>query len=510
MVITHLSGGLGNQMFQYAAARCLAYKINTELKIDKTACDGSFSDLALYKLDKFNIQENFATAEDIKNLGDNDVLMNALYQKDIFFIDIADIIRQEFTLKNPLGEISSAWEKKILSAECPVTLHVRHGDYDSDIRFRILFGTLPSEYYYNAVEKLKSYVEKFTLFVFSDDLDFVKNNFKFDMPVEFVEGCENDYEEIYLMSLSKHNIVANSSFAWWGAWLNKNPDKKVFAPTPWFRNADIADSRDGIIPDDWIKIPVDFDKKPNFISPPLISIILRIDDNPTALNSFLITANQTVKEFEIILVDTGIGNLGETFRQFVDKVNITFLRAEPKIEKVAAWNMGLSCARGDYVLFFDSKDFILNPATADFFLALFDLYEATKKNYAESFNDFMVHAPNIICSTLQIFENTDGNIAINGIDNRRFFVKVDERFKALKATAEFSISDRDKMILLATNQINNSLGTKFFKRDFLNENKIRFDENLTEESAELKFLVDTFLHSEKITFIPQPFFGSLK
>lgn len=124
-------------------------------------------------------------------------------------------------------------------------------------------------------------------------------------------------------------------------------------------------------------------------------------------------------------------------------------------------------------------------------------------------NYVLNYSPNIFCYTAFISENIDGDLTIGGIENKKFSVQTDVLFKELKSVVELNISDRDKLVMLATKQINNYLGTKFFKRSFLNENKIRFDENLSEKNAELKFLVDTFMHAEKISFVPQVFYGRL-
>lgn len=172
MVIVNLSGGLGNQLFQYAVARNVAYKLNTELKLDLSNAKISLNPKhhGFYRLGDFNIQENFATPEEVahvkatglhvppfQNIGDG--------QRDIFiqghsfhsedaFIDVADIIRREFTLKNPLHKISAAWEQKILEAECSVALHIRHGDYLRGAHNHLI-GAIPLDYYQACIAELK-------------------------------------------------------------------------------------------------------------------------------------------------------------------------------------------------------------------------------------------------------------------------------------------------------------------------------------------------------------------
>ena len=145
MVIVKLTGGLGNQLYQYAVARMLAHKLNTNLKLEATSFKQQGNNHGHYRLGDFNIQENFATPEEIAHVKANGIIPPPTpnledCKQDIYiqgywmhgeesFIEIADIIRAEFTLKTPLHRTSVAWKKKILAAECSVALHIRHGDY---------------------------------------------------------------------------------------------------------------------------------------------------------------------------------------------------------------------------------------------------------------------------------------------------------------------------------------------------------------------------------------------
>ena len=138
------------------------------------------------------------------------------------------------------------WADKIKKCES-VSLHIRRGDY-------VKIGlTLELDYYYEAIRYIKSIMDKKTkieIFVFSDDLEWVKRNLKIDETVNYVNIHESvccDIDEMMLMSMCKHNITANSTFSWWGAWLNRNPSKIVVAPLKEFNNP-------GIIPKEWIRI----------------------------------------------------------------------------------------------------------------------------------------------------------------------------------------------------------------------------------------------------------------
>ena len=324
MVIVRLGGGLGNQLYQYAVGRMLACRLNTELKLDLSVAKISFKADRhdRYRLGDFNVQENFATPEEIARVrktgiipppfprlenvqGDILIKDNWMHGEE-FFLAIADIIRREFTLKNPLHKNSAAWEKKISAAENSVALHVRHGDYLKGGHAHII-GALPLAYYRTCVAELKKTFPNITAFVFSDDLNWAQKNLQLDVPTEFVAECETDNEEFHLMSRCKHTVIANSTFSWWAAWLNPNPDKKVFAPDPWARSGLWNNG----IPASWTKVPVNFEDLSVEV-PPLLSIIAYIRNNAATLNWLLASIfGQTFKDYELILIDDGSTDGGE-------------------------------------------------------------------------------------------------------------------------------------------------------------------------------------------------------
>lgn len=289
MIIVKLSGGLGNQLFQYAAAKRLASIHNTELKLDIT--EFGSDKLRSFELDHFNIQQNFADDKDMRmfrernkfkkiklfisnyfnknkmifveerhfyfmdsilNSPDN-VYLDGYWQSEKYFADITNIIRSDFTIKKPLEGINLEMAKKIKSVSSAISLHVRRGDYVSNLETNKYHGTCGLDYYHHAVSLLREKYDGAHFFVFSDDSQWVKQNLKLSAPVTFVHNsAETAYEDMRLMSMCKHNIIANSSFSWWGAWLNDNPDKMVVAPRKWFNKREI--NTDDLIPDSWVKI----------------------------------------------------------------------------------------------------------------------------------------------------------------------------------------------------------------------------------------------------------------
>ncbi len=289
MVIVQLLGGIGNQMFQYAAARRLAFINNAELKLDIT----SFKNYKLrkYNLGCFNIVENFATRKEIylyrgfrnrKGFGriyrvldriipyhkrryiierhfhydpdisriSGNVYLEGYWQNEKYFEDIKDLIREEFKIKHKIKKENEEI-KKIITSNNSVSIHIRRGDYVQDPTTSKYHGICSLGYYYDAMSKIADMAEKPYFFVFSDEIEWAKNNLKSSHPIIFVEN-NKDYEDLRLLSLCKNHIIANSSFSWWGAWLSKNRNKIVFAPKIWFAGADL--NTDDFIPKSWYKI----------------------------------------------------------------------------------------------------------------------------------------------------------------------------------------------------------------------------------------------------------------
>ena len=185
----------------------------------------------------------------ILSLGPN-AYLTGQWQSPKYFDGIADIIRKDFTLKEPLREGSELLKKEIAS-QAALCLNVRRGDFVASG----LHGTMGTEYYDKAVALMaeKTAIEK--IYVFSDDIAWCEANLKFAHPTMFV-GKEHQGrkfgEYLELMRACKNFIIPNSTFAWWAAWLSESKDKVVIAPKKWFLKEDIDTS--DIIPEEWIRI----------------------------------------------------------------------------------------------------------------------------------------------------------------------------------------------------------------------------------------------------------------
>ena len=280
VIISHIIGGLGNQMFQYALGRCLTLKRGVRLKLDVSGFTGYKK--RKYELSAFNIQEDYANRLEILSFSipslwrpqprvikrehahfeheilalSGDVYLKGYWQSEKYFIEIEDVIRKEFTLKNPQSGKNLEVSRLIASKES-VSLHVRRGDYVSEKKTRDIHGVCPLGYYKRSVEYMRQMIKYPFFYIFSDDFEWVHKNLKLSNDCLCVEFNSNSHEDLRLMSQCKHHITANSSFSWWGAWLNPRKNKIVLSPDPWFK--DPLHNPNDIIPSEWIKIPVSYD-----------------------------------------------------------------------------------------------------------------------------------------------------------------------------------------------------------------------------------------------------------
>ncbi len=301
MIITRISGGLGNQLFQYAVGRSISQKNNTCLILDTSAYGdagapdaqrhftlGRFNISAeemaslerhpaflpdmmdhtawgkarrvwfrlterlkpVYKK-KFIIEPAFSFCPEILRAGP-DCYLSGNWQSEKYFRDIAIIIREEFTLKDTLSSQAAEWVTQIQDHEA-VSIHIRRGDYVKNEKTNKLHGTTSLSYYQEAVQLVAQKTQTPHFFVFSDDIEWARSNLKLPYPMSFVsDPTIPDYEELIIMSRCKHHIIANSSFSWWGAWLNPRTNKIVVAPQRWFNVGTISTT--DLIPESWVRL----------------------------------------------------------------------------------------------------------------------------------------------------------------------------------------------------------------------------------------------------------------
>ena len=293
MVISNLIGGLGNQMFQYAAGRALSLKIGATFVLDISGFENyelhqgfelqrvfnhpfeiaSEADIrrvlgwqspasvrriasrrpfaSLFRK-RFVVEPHFHYWSGINNIT-KDCYLSGYWQSEKYFSDVASRIRADFTFQPPLESQNTELAKKINQVNA-VSLHVRRGDYAVNPKTTATHGLCSLEYYQSAIQYIAAQVERPVFFIFSDDVPWVKENLKMSFPCQYVEHNREaeSYNDMRLMSLCQHHIIANSSFSWWGAWLNQSPKKIVIAPERWFSHAS-RDTRD-LLPSSWVKL----------------------------------------------------------------------------------------------------------------------------------------------------------------------------------------------------------------------------------------------------------------
>lgn len=282
-------GGLGNQMFQYAAGRSLSLLKNSSLNFDISYYNIKSNDTQRdFQLFYFpNIQTNVSKIYNIKNSFLNKlrnhivkfvyrqqyvdepyfsywegfkklnppICINGYWQSEKYFFDFRDVIINDFKFPNLLTESSIKLEKLITQTHESVAVHVRRGDYISNPKAQKFHGNLLQNYYSKALNKIMKACGPTKLFIFSDDPDWVRLNFDSCGHSSIIIDFKNDtlpHNDMYLMTLCKHHIIANSSFSWWGAWLSQKKDGIVIAPKNWFANKTINTS--DIYLKKWIKI----------------------------------------------------------------------------------------------------------------------------------------------------------------------------------------------------------------------------------------------------------------
>lgn len=271
MIIVQVCGGLGNQLFQYAYARALEKRGNI-VRLASVFYT-KYRTARTYSLDNFKIQLKRAYLAErlLSPIADNDLAFKirnqyireelstqympelldirgncyiiGVFQDERYFKNLESELRNEIYPKRKI--IISKRLREILDQDNTVSVHVRRGDYKQ------LNNILDREYYSQAVKYVKTRITDPCFLVFSDDMEWVKKHLSLDGNVIFVNEDRKlaDFEELMVMSRCRHHIIANSTFSWWGAWLNQDPDKMVIGPEHWSRN-----SRINIMPENWVRV----------------------------------------------------------------------------------------------------------------------------------------------------------------------------------------------------------------------------------------------------------------
>jgi Glycosyl transferase family 11 len=286
-IIVALSGGLGNQLFQYAAGRSLSLSLNCDLALDLSWFLGDQN--REYGLKNFNLPVNILDSTSRFPFGieaikarifkrfyktrfglpvfkephfhyvsnfqaiNSPVVLDGYFQSDRYFLEHEDQIRRDLNFSGAYPEKCLSVYKKIQEYDA-IAVHVRRGDYLSSKKNAAIYHSLSIEYYLEAVKDIAKGLANPHCFIFSDDISWARENLVLGMPADVVDINSGDevYWDLRLMGACKHFVIANSSLSWWGAWLGKDPQKKVISPKLWFKS-NVRDTSD-LIPENWSRL----------------------------------------------------------------------------------------------------------------------------------------------------------------------------------------------------------------------------------------------------------------
>jgi len=286
LIVTHLFGGLGNQLFQFAFGKALATRLGVELRLDARYFDKPRPDelcihhfghdtpdadrrrlpamrhdgllpyiAAKMRATPYTMFKESGLKYDpaAEALGDNTYL-KGYWQSELYFRDQADVVRNSLSVVTPPTP-ENARVLEDLDRVLAVSLHVRRGDYVSNPKFNATHGTCDLDYYRRAADLVAGRAGRDVVFyAFSDEPDWVRENLKLPHEMRIIShnGAAHNYEDIRLMRHCAHHIIANSSFSWWGAWLNPDKDKMVVTPDRWFASPSMQDHN--LLPPEWIRL----------------------------------------------------------------------------------------------------------------------------------------------------------------------------------------------------------------------------------------------------------------
>ncbi len=279
MLIIKLKGGLGNQMFQYAFGRLLSLKREEELKLDKDILGKRGDTYRIYGLDCFNVKAEIARRDEVvkykypygifskgwryfrekflrvfhigyeqKMLKYKNNYIEGFFQSYKYLDPIRDLLIKEFSLKK---EIEGDVVNRVINTNS-VAIHIRRGDYVNNPKTKKNHFVCDLNYYNSAIKYFKENTNNPVFYIFSDDIAWAKDNFIGDEYIFVSDNSLSDCQELILMSKARHNIISNSSFSFFSAYLNQNKEKLVIAPRIWNRKND--NKFKDLLPPSWKRI----------------------------------------------------------------------------------------------------------------------------------------------------------------------------------------------------------------------------------------------------------------
>lgn len=253
MIVTRLMGGLGNQLFQYAFGLSQAKRLNTDVRVNTNILNNTPEGWTKYNCEVYNFKiediiDNSEHGLELIREGQNkeiknNSLLEGYWQGEKFFENVKEELKQKLKFKNE-DKLEKLFLEKINYGFRTITIHARRGDYLVGNHFIDLSTT---NYYKNALDlvfnKLKDkdgIIENPKIIIFSNDIEWAKEYFKWiNLPMVVQFENNGTIEDLYLMSRCQNIITANSTYSWWAAWLNNNPNKIIIQPKQWLVTKDI-------------------------------------------------------------------------------------------------------------------------------------------------------------------------------------------------------------------------------------------------------------------------------
>jgi hypothetical protein len=259
-----ISGGIGNQLFQFAAALTLAQHLNAEIILDVSWYERKRQsvDKRHIELDKFldlskirrvkskshpKIQSVIEMAKNYKVINDaktdldtfhslstrRHIRMRGYWQSEAYFTPVVHFLRSSYSKHLLMSTLANEIANEIRSS-VSLGIHVRRGDYITNRKTNSFHGVCGEEYFTNATGMILRSTKIDKIYIFSDDIQWCRENLDFDVPSVLVESRVSDTEQLKLLSLCNHHVISNSSFSWWAAWFGYSEEQVVIYPRAWF------------------------------------------------------------------------------------------------------------------------------------------------------------------------------------------------------------------------------------------------------------------------------------
>lgn len=503
MIVAWIYDGLGNQLFQYAFARKQALQQGVQLKLDISAYEQRT--YRKFQLNCFQIAASEATKDDIAIAKKNEFIMEkaaSQYEDNIqvskdsyikgywqswrYLTGIEDLLRSELKPKQ-ISPVAHSWYEHIKSSPYSVSLHIRRGDYITDPLVTRTYGILSLKYYQDCLAIIRKYIPSFEVYVFSDDISWAKEHLSIKEPTHYVEETDA-IDDLYLISCCHAHILSNSTFSWWGAWLDEKKDKIVCIPEPWFR---IPVYNTELLPPEWIRVSVDYNHDVDLtVNRDFLAVIIVVYNQKNKIESQVKKIlDQTFTGYTIYIIDDAStdGSFELCQKLYGELKYINIIKNPRHMGMNVSRNIGLIKSNEKYVMFWDLDDDLLGNQA----------FEGMHRSAMISDGDIIQTGAYWIPDN--IYNPVNGQINLSAhISN-----------KNLSDDVYVKNDITDKLCALEDNRLTWFIGDKLYRRDYLINNYINFKDEINLCSDYL-FVLSTIIKAEKIVLMAPLYGGAIR